>query len=113
MKAKKQAYVEIKVALDKAADELRTNFSVNMQIVTAQVDQAKVVQFEAINQRANGEEYVIVKQADGKTKEITVKTGITNDIFMEIISDQINIGDEIQIQPNDSIQEDKDMFGLF
>lgn len=112
VQGKKQAYVEIKLQLDTPAEELRTNFSVNMQLITAEKENIKVVSFEAVNQRANGEEYVLVSQADGSNKEVVVKTGITDDINVEIISDDINVGDLIQIKQTEDVQEEN-MMGLF
>ncbi|MBF4694667.1 efflux RND transporter periplasmic adaptor subunit [Fusibacter ferrireducens] len=106
IEGKKQAYVEIKIKLDQPAPELRTNFSVNVQVVTAEKKAIKAVGIEAVNQRLNGEEYVYVKQSDGTTKEVTVSTGISNDVLIEIISDEVNVGDEIEIKLSNSVSED-------
>ncbi|GAU75578.1 efflux RND transporter periplasmic adaptor subunit [Fusibacter sp. 3D3] len=113
LEGKKQAYVEIKITLDQVAPELRPNFSVNVQLITSEKSAVKAVGIEAVNQRQNGEEYVTVKQADGTTKEITIKTGITNDVVVEIISDEVNTGDEVEIKQSDSVSEDTSSMGLY
>lgn len=108
---KKQAYVEIKVMLDERAPELRTNFSVNLKIVTASKEGVKAVRFEAIKTRNNGEDYVLVQNADGMTKEVTIKSGITDDVYVEAISDELKVNDIIIID-NSNIQEEEGM-GFF
>lgn len=110
VEGKKQAYVEIKVSLDKVVPELRANFTVNMQIVTDSKVNVKSVSSAAINTRKNGEEYVLVRNTDGTTKEVTIKTGITNDVDIEILEGQVNVGDTIEIKQSE-VQEES--LGLF
>ncbi|MBI9013053.1 MAG: efflux RND transporter periplasmic adaptor subunit [Clostridiales bacterium] len=98
VEGKKQAYVEIKVALDEVQSVLRRNFSVNLKIQTSSRTGAKVVKFEGLKTKPSGESYVTVMKADGTTEEVIIKTGIEGEVYVEVISDQINIGDEIIIE---------------
>lgn len=107
---KKQAYVEIKVALDEQAPELRTNFSVNLKIITASREGVKAVRFEAIKTRNNGEDYVLIQNPDGTMKEVTIRSGITDDVYVEAISDELNVNDVIVIDHSNIQEEDMGLF---
>lgn len=97
VEGKKQAYVEVKVTLDKVESKLRRNFSVNLKIQTSFRDKAKAVKFEGIKTKSSGESYVTLVKADGSAKEVMIKTGIEGEVYVEVISDQINVGDTIMI----------------
>ncbi|MCH4886934.1 HlyD family efflux transporter periplasmic adaptor subunit [Acidaminobacter sp. JC074] len=108
---KKQAYVEIKVMLDEKAPELRPNFSVNMQLLVDSRSQVKSVKFEAIQTGPGGEEYLSVQNPDGTTKQVMILTGLSNDLYVEVISDEINVGDVIILNNSFGVVEE-DM-GIF
>lgn len=97
VEGKKQAYVEIKVALDQVESKLRRNFSVNLKIQTANKESAKVIKFEGIKTKATGESYVTVLREDGSAEDVNIKTGIEGEVYVEVISDQVNISDQIMI----------------
>lgn len=104
IEGKKQAYVEIKVKMNEKHPELRTDFSVNMKINIASKKDAKCIKFEAINSEILGTKYVNLAIEDGSTKKVPVEIGIEGDVYVEIISDQLNVGDKIKM--NSDYQKD-------
>jgi len=110
VEGKKQAFVGIKVILDEKSEALRTNFSVKMKITTAFKAEAKAVRFEAVKSRLNGEEYVTVQKPDGTTEDITIQAGISNELYIEVITNQLNVGDVILIETPNAIEEDLGIF---
>lgn len=86
--------VELKLSNEKDLSKLLPNFTVTVEILTSSSEHAKVVPFEAVGKNASGNSIVLKKTASG-TEAVEVETGITNEIYMEVISDDISVGDTI------------------
>ncbi len=74
---------------------LLPNFTVTIEILTNSSDHAMVVPFEAISKNRDGES-VVLKKVGESTSPIVVQTGITNELYMEVISDELQVGDVIE-----------------
>lgn len=64
---------------------LKIGMSASCTITLEKAENVICVPIEAV-QTENNEKYVIVKQADGTTKNVTVETGLSNDAYVEIKS---------------------------
>ncbi|GAU77315.1 efflux RND transporter periplasmic adaptor subunit [Fusibacter sp. 3D3] len=73
---------------------LLPNFTVTIEILTASSEHALVVPFEAVSKNKKGERIVLKKSGD-VNEPVLVTTGITNELYMEVISDEISSGDTI------------------
>jgi len=73
---------------------LLPNFTATVDILLKESNNAMVVPFEAITKNSDGQK-IVLKKADTGTLPIIVETGISNDIVIEIISDELAVGDTI------------------
>ena len=100
---KNQAYTEIIVALDENTSQLKDGFLVNMTIETQKVENAKGVSFAAVSRNLDGKSTVTKLSEDGSTLVVPVEIGTEGDVNVEIISDQIQVGDELLIDSPDEL----------
>lgn len=100
---KNQAYTEIIVALDENTNQLKDGFLVNMTIETGKSENAKGVSFAAVSRNLDGKSTVTKLSADGSTMTIPVKIGTEGDVNVELISDKIQVGDELLIESPDEL----------
>ncbi len=111
---KKQAYTEIRVTLNDPSSRLRDGFLVNLTVQTNQSENTKAVSFEAISRDLDGKATVTKLNADGTTLVVPVTIGVEGDVYSEIISDDIQLGDQLIIENNsgggDSGQEEVGLF---
>jgi multidrug resistance efflux pump len=91
---KKQAFVEVRIKYDEAKSGLRPDFSVNLKVNTEKKEQVKKVKFEGINTDVDGKKYVMVQRNNEPVRE-DIEVGIEGDVYVEIISDNIQVGDQI------------------
>ncbi|MBF4692664.1 efflux RND transporter periplasmic adaptor subunit [Fusibacter ferrireducens] len=84
------------LTLDKANDVqmLLPNFTVTIEILTDSSENALVVPFEAVSKNKKGESIVMKKSGD-KNVPVVVESGITNELYMEVLSDELSAGDTI------------------
>lgn len=73
---------------------LLPNFTVTIEILTNSSENALVVPFEAVSKNKKGETIVMKKSGDTNVP-VVVETGITNELYMEVISDELSVGDTI------------------
>jgi len=95
---KNQAYTEVIVKLLEPTDKLRDGFLVNLSIEAQNALQAKGVSFEAVSRGLDGNATVTKANADGSTLIVPVEIGVEGDINVQLISDQIQVGDELLIE---------------
>lgn len=65
--------------------DLKIGMSASCTIILEKAENVVAVPIEAV-QTQNNEKYVIVKTAEGTTKNVTITTGISNDAYVEIKS---------------------------
>jgi len=112
IEGKKQAYVEIKIAMDAVVPELRTDFSVSLKIQSASKKGAKCIKFEALNTERLGTPYVNLIDREGAVTKVPVKVGVEGDAYVEIISEKVNVGDQIMMN-SEYDQVNQEDLGLF
>lgn len=86
--------IKLKIDTSNDVDILLPNFTVTIEILTNSSENALVVPFEAVSKNFNGESIVLKKTGD-VIEPLVVKTGITNELYMEVISDALQVGDII------------------
>lgn len=84
---------------------LKIGMSASCSITLEKADNVVAVPIEAI-QTENNSKYVILKNSDGTTKNVTVETGISNDAYVEIKSGLIG-GETIQMIKETDISSTK------
>lgn len=76
----------------------KPNYTVNVEIETASNDKAKVIPYEAL-MRDEENNHVVFKFADGKAEKILIERGINGPLRTEIITDEVQVGDTILLDP--------------
>ena len=92
-KSGSETVVEIVINLDDETDELKPNFTANADIVIASVQGALAVPLDAVV-KMDGNSIVRVKNGETITP-VKVETGVEDDLYIQIISDEINEGDQV------------------
>jgi hypothetical protein len=91
---------------------LYPNFTATVDILVSESPSALVVPFEAVSEDADGNHYVL-KQEGNNLVPIMVTKGITNEIYVEVISDELAAGDMIAYASSSGTSLDKAQGGLF
>ncbi|HHV71553.1 MAG TPA: efflux RND transporter periplasmic adaptor subunit, partial [Clostridia bacterium] len=99
-----QNQVKIRITVDtgRGIDQLKPGFNVNLKIILEQKDKAIVVPLEAVVQNAKKELVYVVGQ-DNIVEEREVRTGLSNELFTEIISG-LSVGEKVILNPSEGIQ---------
>jgi multidrug efflux pump subunit AcrA (membrane-fusion protein) len=86
----------VNVRIEDADQKVKPGFTAVVSIITKQVENALLVPSLAIMLR-DGEPVVMVVQGDGTTSPVQVKTGAVSEAFTEIISDDLEEGDQLAV----------------
>lgn len=99
-----QTQVKIRVTVDTGGgiDQLKPGFNVNLKITLNQKDKAMVIPLEAVVQNAE-KDLVYVVGRDGIAVEREVQTGLSNELFTEIIAG-LNAGEKVILSPGEQIK---------
>lgn len=81
--------------------KISIGMSATCNVVLEKAEDVIAVPAEAIYSE-NRQKYVIVKNEDGTTENIIVETGISNDAYTEITSDNLTVGQTILIEETES-----------
>jgi multidrug efflux pump subunit AcrA (membrane-fusion protein) len=76
----------------------KPNYTVNVEIETDTNEQAKVVPYEALV-RDEENNHIVFKFVEGKAEKIIVERGINGPLRTEIITDEVQVGDTILLDP--------------
>ncbi|MBE5910827.1 efflux RND transporter periplasmic adaptor subunit [Pseudobutyrivibrio sp.] len=93
--SKTRATYRVDVTLDDISDALRLGMTAKMNFIIANADNALSVPTSDIQTDVDGNKYVVVQKADGKTENVTVTTGIADDFYTEITGGDLKDGDLI------------------
>jgi multidrug resistance efflux pump len=106
--------IPVTLAMDEGQDvsSLYPNFTATVDILVSESPSALVVPFEAVSEDADGNHYVL-KQEGNNLVPIMVTKGITNEIYVEVISDELAAGDMIAYASSSGTSLDKAQGGLF
>ena len=69
---------------------------VNCTVIIEKAENVVGLPVEAVQKDEEGKEYVDVVQDDGTAKQVYIKTGISDDYYVEITYG-LNVGDSVQI----------------
>jgi multidrug resistance efflux pump len=76
----------------------KPNYTVNVEIETASNEKAKVIPYEALI-RDEENNHVVFKFVEGKAEKILIERGINGPLRTEIITDDVQVGDTILLDP--------------
>lgn len=85
--------IPIEVEIIDEDTQLKPNFTANIEITVAAKEEAFIVPYEAVLDNAKGTFLMIIR--DGEQMMLPVNKGISSDLYMEVISDEIQPTDEI------------------
>ncbi|WP_019849913.1 efflux RND transporter periplasmic adaptor subunit [Desulfitobacterium sp. PCE1] len=100
-----QTQVKIKISVPATEGEspLKPGFNVNLKFILHQKEQALLVPLEAVVED-DGRELVYVVGQDGIVTEREVQTGLSNELFMEIVSG-LEVGEKVILNPDEKIKD--------
>ncbi len=102
-----QSYVRVEVRLLDTDERLKPGFSVTLSIEISNKENAMVVPYDALVKTNKG--YFLNKiNEDGSSQRLIVDTGIESDLYIEIISDEIKVGDRVSKAPESSSPKNND-----
>jgi len=84
------------VKVDDADEQVKTGFTSVVSIVTAEVEDALLVPYDAVVSR-DGSYMVVLSNNDGSTTLVPVEIGATSDLYAEITSGELEEGDAVVI----------------
>ncbi len=91
-----EATVKVIIGVSKTIEELKPGFTVILDIMVASKEKALVVPYDALIDTEKGQ-FVIIAGSDDKKNWTAVKTGIEGDFMVEVISNELKVGDKIQL----------------
>jgi len=94
--------VEIIVEITSPDSSIRPGFSANMEIITKEKKDIPVLPLECVKNR-DGKSYVFLVREDGTVEEREVGTGISNDLYIEIV-DGLSEGDIVVANPGENLK---------
>jgi len=95
---KTQAYTEIIVDFNEQPQGLKDGFLVNLTVEAQKAEGAMAVKFESVSKNIDGQSSVTKRLDDGGSVSIPVKLGVEGDVYVELISDKIKVGDELILE---------------
>lgn len=99
-----ETVVEAAVTIDGTQSDFLPNFTADLNIVTESKETATVVPYDAIVVDRDDVVYVH-KIFEGKLKKIVVQRGIEGDLMLEVISEHLDDGDIIILNPQLDMEE--------
>lgn len=99
-----QTQVKIRVAVDKVEESanLKPGFNVNLKVILHHKDEALLVPYEAVI-KSNDQEMVFVVDKEGNVSERTIQTGLSNELFFEVLSG-LEVGERVILSPGQQIK---------
>ncbi len=86
----------IDIEISNPDEKLKENMQANCKVIVEKAENVVALPVEAIQKNEQNEEYVDVIQEDGTTKEVKIKTGISDDYYVEI-TQGLTVGERVQI----------------
>lgn len=95
--------VPIKIKFDNSKDVFRANYALKVEIVTKENQNALLAPYEVVKTDKNGNKQVF-KIEDSKPVAVQVEYGISGDISVELLSDQLKEGDLLVLNPDEKTE---------
>lgn len=86
----------LNVEITNPDERLEENMQANCTVIIEKAENVVGLPVEAVQKDEEGKEYVDVVQDDGTAKQVYIKTGISDDYYVEITYG-LNVGDSVQI----------------
>ena len=86
----------LNVEITNPDESLEENMQANCTVIIEKAENVVGLPVEAVQKDEEGKEYVDVVQDDGTAKQVYIKTGISDDYYVEITYG-LNVGDSVQI----------------
>lgn len=86
----------LNIEISNPDDRIEENMSVNCTVIIEKAENVVALPIEAIQRNEDNKEFVDVVQLDGTTMPVYIKTGISDDYYVEITYG-LNVGDRVQI----------------
>ena len=98
-----QVKIRIAVETDRKLEQLKPGFNVNLKVILNQKDNAIVIPVEAVIEN-DGKKLVYLVGEDGIAAEREVQTGLSNELFTEVIAG-LNVGEKVILSPDEQIKD--------
>ncbi len=86
----------LNVEITNPDERIEENMQANCTVIIEKAENVVGLPVEAVQKDEEGKEYVDVVQDDGTAKQVYIKTGISDDYYVEITYG-LNVGDSVQI----------------
>lgn len=86
----------LNIEISNPDDRIEENLPVNCTVIIEKAENVVALPIEAIQRNEDNKEFVDVVQLDGTTQPVDIKTGISDDYYVEITYG-LNVGDRVQI----------------
>ncbi|MDD3570999.1 MAG: efflux RND transporter periplasmic adaptor subunit [Lachnospiraceae bacterium] len=97
--------IPIQVDVKTGYDKLIAGINANAKIQVAKADNAKVIPIEALKDNNDGTYCVLRVNAENLLEKVTVVPGIEDALEIQVISEGLNEGDKIVLNPDDTMTE--------
>ncbi len=98
-----QVKVRVRVETGQGVGQLKPGFNVNLKVILQQKDEALLIPYEALVEN-DGKDLVYVVGQDGIVAAREVQIGLSNELFMEIVSG-LEEGEEVVLSPGEQIKD--------
>lgn len=98
-----QVKIRVNVPATEGESPLKPGYNVNLKVVLQQKEQALLVPLEAVIE-GEGQKLVYVVGQDGIVTEKEVQTGLSNELFMEIVAG-LQVGEKVILNPDGQIKD--------
>ncbi|WP_018304988.1 efflux RND transporter periplasmic adaptor subunit [Desulfitobacterium hafniense] len=98
-----QVKIRISVPATEGESPLKPGFNVNLKVILQQKEQALLVPLEAVIE-GEGQKLIYVVGQDGIVSEKEVQTGLSNELFMEIVAG-LQVGEKVILNPDGQIKD--------
>lgn len=86
----------LNIEVSNADEKIEEHMTANCTVIIEKAENVVALPIEAIQKNDTNQEFVDVVQADGTTNPVIIKTGISDDYYVEITSG-LSVGDRVQI----------------
>ncbi len=101
-----ESIVEVEVEFEDEEKILKPGYSVDVEIITAEKENAKTISILCITRDEENKSYVYLMDEEGKTKKKYIETGIETDLYVEVLD--LNVGEKVVINPSSSLSKQSD-----
>ncbi|MCH4889259.1 HlyD family efflux transporter periplasmic adaptor subunit [Acidaminobacter sp. JC074] len=109
--ASQEMVIEVEIDVTSKETPLKPNYSVKAEIETAHVESALVLPYESVYVNKD-DELVVFTVTEGSVKKHIIERGVEGIFNFQAISDSIQAGDHVILNPNEEISEEIAVFEM-